>query len=119
IWNKLIPSMAICRKRNVDGTETDINMGDAVKRYELSVGNIVNVVHYAGIKALEEMERKKLEPRVVQVFAKAVAARCEDDGPVTDTLVEDTTEPQLTFYLSDVLNGIRKELIKEGKPFAE
>lgn len=64
--------------------EETVDIPDLVKNYLLSGGCIVNVVHYASIKALERYNE--------QNGAKNI-------------------------YLSDVLYGIKKELLKEGKPF--
>jgi hypothetical protein len=65
---------------------------EIVKNYELTGGNINNVVHYSCLKALE---RKK-----------------------TEKIFDDCPESKLVIYLEDVLNGIRREMIKEGKPFS-
>jgi len=71
IWKKSFPNH-IAFNNNVDVPE-------AVKKYELSGGNIINIVQYSCLKALE---KKKNE-----------------------------------IFLDDVLNGIKRELHKEGKPF--
>jgi AAA+ superfamily predicted ATPase len=72
IWRKCFPS----RIR----FEEDKDLPQLVKKYELSGGNITNIVQYACLKAIE----KKGE----------------------------------TIYLQDVLNGIKREMHKEGKPFS-
>lgn len=64
---------------------------ERVKRYELTGGNIVNIVEYAGIRSLARTH-KSLEKK--------------------------SKNQILTIYLPDVLDGIRRELVKEGKPFA-
>jgi AAA+ superfamily predicted ATPase len=56
-----------------------MDIPELVKKYELSGGNIINIVQYACIKALEKNK--------------------------------------LQICLDDVLNGIRREMHKEGKPF--
>ncbi|MBC7904048.1 MAG: ATP-binding protein [Gemmatimonadaceae bacterium] len=85
IWNKLMPAAAKRCRKNASGEMEEIDIGEAVKKYELAGGSIVNVVHYAGIKAVEAHDGK--------------------EGP-------------LVFQLSNVQEGIRRELTKEGKPFA-
>lgn len=60
-----------------------------VKKYELSGGNIINAIHFAGLQAVKKRE----------------------------------TSPgaqggKLVFHSDDVVEGIRREMIKEGKPFA-
>jgi len=57
-----------------------------VKKYELTGGNIINVVHYAGIQAVKRRN-------------------------------EQSDSTKLIFYLDDVTEGIKREMIKEGKPF--
>lgn len=63
-----------------------INIPDIVKKYAISGGCIVNVVHYSSIKALERRH-------------------------------EHNDSADRAIYLTDVLNGIKRELHKEGKPF--
>jgi len=70
----------------IDAEMQQINLPDLVKKYPISGGCIVNVVHYASIKALE---------------------RQHEEPGATDRKI----------YLTDVLNGIKRELHKEGKPF--
>ncbi len=72
IWKKSFPSHI--------GFKNDVNVPDLVKRYEMSGGNIINVVHYACLKAIEK-----------------------EEGII---------------YLEDVVKGIKREMHKEGKPFA-
>jgi len=72
IWKKSFPAEI--------GFYSDINVPELVKRYELSGGNIINVVHYACLKAIEK-----------------------EEGVI---------------YLEDVVKGIKREMHKEGKPFA-
>lgn len=57
-----------------------------VKKYELTGGNIINVVHYAGIQAVKRRN-------------------------------EQSDSTKLIFYADDVTEGIKREMIKEGKPF--
>jgi len=57
---------------------------EMIKRYELAGGSILNVVHYACLKAIEKHT---------------------DD------------REKLGIYINDVLDGIKREFVKEGKPF--
>jgi len=103
IWRKALPKDARFKRRITRGNpsiifEEEVDIPEAVKKYELSGGNIINVVHYAAIKAVEALHSAKAEP---------VGYEADDDVP-----------EELTLYLSDVLDGIRRELIKEGKPFS-
>lgn len=72
IWKKSFPHH-ISFNNNIDVPE-------AVKKYELTGGNIINIVHYSCLKALEKQGNE--------------------------------------IFLDDVLNGIKRELHKEGKPFS-
>ena len=72
IWKKSFPS-------NI-GFKNDINVPELVKRYEMTGGNIINIVHYACLKAIEK-----------------------EEGVI---------------HLEDVVKGIKREMHKEGKPFA-
>lgn len=58
----------------------NLDVPELVKKYELSGGNITNIVQYACLKALEKAEKK--------------------------------------ICLQDVLNGIKREMYKEGRPFS-
>jgi len=127
IWRKSFPENAVFREKpgvdpypdkydEVCGIKTAINEIDIpvlVKKYELAGGNIVNVVHYAGIKAVERMEKEiEVDKAVHKAFAIA-------DNPGALALNgQDDNKLQLIIYLSDVLEGIKRELIKEGKPFS-
>ncbi len=75
IWDKSFP-------QNSDYGD----IPDKMKKYELTGGNIINVIHYAGIQAVKRHE---------------------------------TTEPaRLRFHPDDIIEGIRREMNKEGKPFS-
>jgi len=71
IWKKSFP-------RHI-GFNNNIDVPEAVKKYELTGGNIINIVQYSCLKALEKQQDE--------------------------------------IYLDDVLNGIKREMHKEGKPF--
>jgi SpoVK/Ycf46/Vps4 family AAA+-type ATPase len=72
IWKKSFPKHI--------GFSNDMDIPALVKKYELSGGNIINIIQYSCLKAL----------------AKNKSEIC----------------------LGDVLNGIKKEMHKEGKPFS-
>lgn len=91
IWASLFPKhVAFFASSNNSEPET-IDIPDEVKKYELTGGNINNIVHYACLMA---MRRRNEEPG---------NADCRPD--------------KLIIYLDDVLKGISREMIKEGKPF--
>lgn len=84
----------------VEKTE-EANIPELVKKYELSGGSIMNVVHYAGLKAVERWNQ--------QIENEKVLANNENGQ---------NKKPKLPIYLCDVLDGIKREMIKEGKPFS-
>ncbi len=84
IWEKSFP-------KNADFD----NLPNQVKKYELTGGNIINVIHFAGIQAV----KRRNESSIIT----------SDD--------ESNRNNKLLFYLEDILEGIRREMIKEGKPF--
>jgi len=69
-----------------------------MKKYELTGGNINNVVHFAGIQA------------VLRRNATVHNSGHEHENGIVDP-------SKLKFYPEDVIEGIKKEMIKEGKPF--
>jgi SpoVK/Ycf46/Vps4 family AAA+-type ATPase len=71
-----------------------IDIPELVKKYVLSGGNIANIVHYASIKGAKRQEEIN-----------------QDHEPEEE-------ETPLTIYLPDVIDGIRRELGKDGIPFA-
>ena len=93
IWEKSFPDQA--------------DYGDIpnqVKRHEISGGNIINAIHFAGIQAVKKM--------TVGAGRKELMAL---NGNGTHAAA---VQSQLVFYLEDVIEGIRREMIKEGKPFS-
>jgi len=84
IWQKSFPV-------NADYDD----LPNKVKKYELSGGNIINVIHFAGIQAVKRRNELLKQNDTTNV-----------------------NEGKLIFYLEDLLEGIRREMIKEGKPFA-
>jgi hypothetical protein len=116
IWKKALPKNALYVKRSSGDNgyimkEEPVNIPETVKRYELSGGNIINVVHYAGIKAVEAWHERAKENHQIKSVLIPI------DQPESDHMVAENNEPQLTIYLADILDGIKRELIKEGKPF--
>jgi SpoVK/Ycf46/Vps4 family AAA+-type ATPase len=98
IWKKSFPEHVLFAKDvpqpEADATTELINIPDVVKKYELAGGSIINAVHYASLKAVERLNGEKTAGS------------------------NDIKKTPLVVYLPDVLQGIRKELTKEGKPFA-
>ncbi|MEO8568242.1 MAG: ATP-binding protein [Ginsengibacter sp.] len=93
IWEKSFPE------------ESDFdNIPEQVKKYELTGGNIINVIHFAGIQAVQKRQDLKNTGSITG-----------DDTGVTN--VNETASNKLKLYPEDVLEGIRREYIKEGKPF--
>jgi hypothetical protein len=80
---------------------------DKVKKYELTGGNIINALHFAGIQAVrrhETVSSKQLEDVSLNSNSHSFT---------------ETADPgKLQFYLDDVIEGIRREMNKEGKPFS-
>lgn len=72
IWKKSFPRQI--------GFAGNSDIPELVKKYELSGGNIINIVQYACLKSLENSKNE--------------------------------------ISLNDVLNGIKREMHKEGKPFS-
>lgn len=120
IWKKSLPKNALFRTKTITGNpytvkEEPADIPELVKKYELSGGNIINVVHFASIKAVEAFHEnlKAISEGRNKYAAASVSGNYqskENSYPESPT--------QLTIYLSDVLDGIKRELIKEGKPFS-
>ena len=76
----------------------------------------MNVVHYACVKAVERMNT--MPP---PVLTREAVMAVGDHPPVKQAPVHPrlgTPDEKLIIYLSDVREGIRKEMLKEGKPYA-
>lgn len=102
--------------RRTPGADDDVDIPEEVKNYELSGGSIMNVVHYAGIKAMERNDQERIKRKLPALdYAWEGAGWAE---PVQTEEDPCNPEPQFIIYLSDVKEGIKRELIKEGKPFA-
>jgi SpoVK/Ycf46/Vps4 family AAA+-type ATPase len=96
IWEKSFPEQA-----DFDG------IPEQVKKYELTGGNIINVIHFAGIQAVEKRQNLSNNNNNNNNNLKP------DLGNGTDL----TGSGKLKLYLDDVLEGIKREYIKEGKPY--
>ena len=94
----------------------EVNIPELVKKYQLTGGSIINIVHYASIKALEKFENDKTTAGEMKKNPQLVDEP-GDGNQYFDLDDEANAIPQMTIYLSDVLEGIKKEFLKEGKPF--
>ena len=95
IWEKSFP-------KNADYDD----IPNQVKKYELTGGNIINVIHFSGIQAV-----KRKDGSLKQNMDSSL-------GNTGESANEKPGDPcKLLFYLEDVIEGIRREMIKEGKPF--
>jgi ATPase family associated with various cellular activities (AAA) len=77
-------------------------MLEIIKQYPLSGASIQNVVHYATIRATTQQAAKK-----------------QKDQPAPGTEAEDVkkqVDPKLVIYHSDLIDGIRREMTKNGIP---
>lgn len=104
IWRNAFPEQRLFWKKPVlpEGQGEEADIPELVKKYELSGGSIMNVVHYASLRAVERMNRDTAAPKKT-----GAGNRISITG----------SGGKLCIYLSDVLDGIRREFIKEGKPF--
>jgi len=103
---------------NPDHRREEVDVAEQVKKYQLTGGSIVNVVHYASIKAIEKFQQDK----AMAVGLHAGKPFVNEQGiadQIFDLADEANAVPQMTIYLSDVMDGIKKELLKEGKPFMQ
>lgn len=88
IWEKSFPE------------KSDFNsIPNKVKKYELTGGNINNIVHFAGIQAVKRRKEK------IEILSTG------------DDYESNENESSLKFYIEDIIEGIKREMIKEGKPF--
>ncbi|MBA4058008.1 MAG: hypothetical protein C0490_25045, partial [Marivirga sp.] len=105
IWAKSFPERCVFTKdfENNNGMGNDgksLDIPDVVKKYELAGGSIINAVHYASLKAVERMNRQSHNDITENGREKRIVA-----------------DQKLVISLADVIQGIKKELTKEGKPF--
>ena len=122
IWNKSFPENIsfVKEKINQSGQVAKLeqieknHIFSLLKKYELSGGNIINVVHYACLKATERKKEtfRKTRDNISMITVSIVPQEC----PPYRSLV---LQSPMKIYFSDILKGIRKELTKEGKPFIE
>ena len=103
IWAKSFPQQCIFTK-DPKGENGDVGLDipDVVKKFELAGGSIINAVHYASLKAVE---RARLNGSV------------HVDPAVNGNHTSQRADRNLVICLTDVIQGIKKELTKEGKPF--
>jgi len=80
---------------------------DKVKKYELTGGNIINIIHFAGIQAVKRHG-------LVSSQKSELVSSDNNSNPGK----EKTDPGKLMFYLDDIIEGIRREMNKEGKPFS-
>jgi hypothetical protein len=115
IWRLSFPRKARFLQKHIAPDDEaalreEVDIPEAVKKYQLTGGSILNVVHYASIKALEKMEADK-------TVTAAVAAANGNPADIFNIEEIADASPRLVIYLNDVLEGIRQELMKEGKSF--
>jgi hypothetical protein len=114
IWEKSFPTNSLFVKETVttNGLKLEkVSLANTLKNYELTGGSIINVVHYASIKAIEAS--RKDDPPIY--YEEAEANPCSSDTAfLRKTLTPNDTK---IIYITDVLEGIKRELSKEGKPF--
>ncbi len=125
IWQKSIPKGIRCQLNRPNaavgnGRAENVFIPDLVKKYELSGANISNVIHYAAIKSTEcYYEQMALVKEHNGIPETAGNNQYESAGFEESFLApEPGMKPTGILYLSDILDGIRREMIKEGKPFS-
>lgn len=107
IWTKSFPQKCRFTKEPTNGPlpengiDAELNIPDLVKKYELAGGSIINAVHYASLKAMERAQSGGLPMH----------------GNSNGASQNGGHRAELVVCLSDVLQGIKRELTKEGKPF--
>jgi SpoVK/Ycf46/Vps4 family AAA+-type ATPase len=100
IWQKSFP-------KNSDFGD----IPERVKKHELTGGNIINAIHFAGIQAVKKHEAGYTHEDTTG----------QNGNRVSETVrkTEVTSyDGKLHFFLDDIIEGIRREMIKEGKPFS-
>lgn len=120
IWKKSFPEAVVFAddtNRNDNGITKSagfhfINLPEMVKKYELAGGSIINVVHYASLKAVERTSLQSASSAIHA--ADHTSALSADTNAGSNRLAQ---RDPLVICLSDVLHGIKRELSKEGKPF--
>ncbi len=114
IWRKAFPPGTVFRESPSDSNPVNgkcaptINLPESVKKYEMAGGSIMNVASYAGIAAVRHFRSQSEQRPPDETDSSA-----NEDRPYPGN-----SKPVLTVFLSDILAGIRREMIKEGKPFA-
>lgn len=120
IWEKSFPGnvlFAIDQDNGVNGDTVHLHgfknkLPEEIKKYELAGGSIINVVHYASIKAIEKANSQ------TGADTNAGSSDAVTSVSAPSFISSDNTPPSApVIYLSDLLHGIKRELSKEGKPF--
>jgi hypothetical protein len=104
IWAKSFPSKSVFVNDSLrTGSEINelVDIPEIVKKFELTGGSIINAVHYASLKAVERHNQVNGSHQNNHVTSK----------------VHSLPDRRLMITISDVLEGIKKELTKDGKPF--
>jgi AAA+ superfamily predicted ATPase len=79
---------------------------EQMKKYELTGSNITNIIHFAGIQAIKR--RKELQKK------NTTFANNYNNDDETETI----NPGKLKFHPDDIIEGIKREMIKEGKPYS-
>ncbi|RNI33806.1 ATP-binding protein [Hanamia caeni] len=127
IWKSSFPKNIRFLKKHIpyksssgainDEQREEVNIPEQVKKYQLTGGSINNIVQYASIKGLEKYTQDKAIAEDLKKNTSLVTSESNDDNQFVDLDEEANAIPEMTIYLTDVLDGIKKELLKEGKPF--
>ncbi|HKR04483.1 MAG TPA: hypothetical protein VJY62_07590, partial [Bacteroidia bacterium] len=122
IWINSFPENSLFLEEIVTGHEKKIEKKylerkpfcDKLKKYELTGGNIINVIHYASLKAIERVHHEK---NAITQKKENISEPSGNSNKFQGQLKSKIEEPRFTIYLTDVSDGIKREMIKEGKPF--
>ena len=100
IWAKSFPQeCTFAKDPKGENGDDGLDIPEVVKKFELAGGSIINAIHYASLKAVERQEQNG-----------SVQAHTSGNG-------NHRPDHNLVICLTDVIQGIKKELTKEGKPF--
>lgn len=105
LWQKTFPKDVVFWKKDLvpeSGIQPEKidNIYNLVRKYELSGGSISNVVYYASLKGIEKYEEQKKRLDILNTYTSCP-----------------TSYPHAVIFLDDLMSGIQRELVKEGKPF--
>jgi hypothetical protein len=96
-------------KKSFPGNSAYGDIPERVKKYELTGGNIINIIHFAGIQAVRKHQSGEKEGKT------STESRGENNLRSEESSIPENGK--LHFYYEDVIEGIRREMNKEGKPF--